>query len=177
MKNLFKVLSLIIITALAFASCSKEYKPIPNPNDGTGTNPFLGEFSCNLYGSDLFSSNERYVYDVTDENGIRSLTIRAKEYSDSLDPTVYRIIELHIGNFNGQGDYAVGNATNNMITIAYDKNNIHMFRQISNDPESIISITQADGTNYQGTFQFSVENLSNANEIIPVTNGQFNLKK
>lgn len=177
MKSILKSLPLLFVLAFTLFSCSKEYKPLLDPNNGTGTSPLLGELTCSFNGSDFFDSDERTVTDLTDENGKRTLSIYAKQYSDSLDANVYRRLDMVIDNFNGVGEYNVGSGTNNYLTIAYKLGSIHTFKQVNNVPDMKVVITKADGSDYEGTFQFDTKDVIDANSKISVTNGQFKLKK
>ena len=177
MKKILRSFSVLAIAGLFVASCSKEYQPIDDPNNGSGANPLLGDFSCTFWGADNFVADEKLITETQDENGIRTVHIYAKQYSDSLDPTVYRIVDITIDNFNGPGDYTVGSATNGLVTFGYNKNSVHMYRQINNQPGSFINFSQADGKNYKGTFQFDAKDIQNPSSDVQVTNGEFSLVK
>lgn len=176
MKKILQSLSIIALAGLFLQSCSKEYKPLDNPDNLTTPNPFLGELTCTFWGGDGYIANEKVVSDTYDENGVRSLSIFSKQYSDSLDANVYRIVNINIVNFNGPGDYNVGAGTSNSVIISYDEGQIHTFNQINNLPEMVVHVSQADGSTYQGTFNFMAKNI-NDTTTISVTNGSFNLTK
>lgn len=176
MKKILRTLSFVAFSGIIFSACSKPYEPVEKNPDIDQSNPLRGSFDCYMYdGSSYYEADEKWVTDIT-KDGSRSFAVHTKEYSDSLDPHVYKTISFGIANFQGTGTYPIDFYTDVNVTIAYDSANIHTFKQISNEPETFINITKAENDQYEGEFQFRIRNTKDTSTI-SVTRGKFKLEK
>lgn len=176
MKKILQTLAFIAFSGIIFNSCGKPYEPVKEDQNVDQSNPLRGDFECYLYdGSTHYVADEKWVKDIT-VDGSRSLSIHTKEYSDSMDPNVYKSISLGIANFQGTGTYPIDFYTNVDVTLAYDSANIQTFRQVSNEPETFINITKAENDQYEGEFQFRIRNTKDTSTI-SITRGKFKLEK
>ena len=167
MKNLLTLLSTIII--LCTAGCQKE-KLTKETQNGANT------FSCTINGkvfkpckgSGLFSTNPLFGGVLI--SGSTSVSI----YAQCFDSDPEREINIELENFNGIGEYLL-NSGNNFCRLS-EYNPLKKYSSSVTQKGKVV-ITKDDRINYilSGTFEFEAANLNDANDIVKVESGRFDI--
>jgi hypothetical protein len=174
MKKVLQTLSLIGIASLLFFSCTKEY----TPHDTEERNPFIGSFTANIWGSEKFEADVKYVKDTV-INDVRAISFTATQFLSFADTNFFRTLVVSVANFTAPDTYPINMySTYNELVLSYDSVTQLRYLQDNNDFEGFVIITKADRyKGYEGSFQFNTKSaISGDTSTVPVTNGQFKLE-
>lgn len=168
MRSIIKLLA--VASAVALASCSKEYKPIK----GDQPNTLRGFLTADLGNGDLFAADQQLATKTYHEQaGVTSLQITGTEHSYNKDPKTYRNITLSIGAYEGPKWYSLEYGNGAVLVKNYNTD-MQVFTHKQFDPDSYISIESDNGGKLAGSFYFiGVRQLNNHTEEIFVSQGKF----